>query len=161
MMVGKIMKAKVKPPLKIDQPNFNLVTKRIKPKRPKMMEGIPARHSEPNRITLVMRLSEVYSVRKMAAPTPRGVAKIKAKMIRTIVPTMVEKIPPSFPISTGFLVRNSQFRTGNPCLRIKKMIKARIKILKAVRAKSSQRITLCSLRGERRHLTKISFSRLG
>jgi hypothetical protein len=57
------MKARVSPPLRMDQPNFSLVTNRMNPKRPKMIEGMPARQSAPKRMIRVTRLSQVYSVR--------------------------------------------------------------------------------------------------
>ena len=63
MMVGRIMKARVRPPLRIDQPNLSLVTKRMKPKRPKMIEGMPARQSAPKRMIRVTGPPQVYSVR--------------------------------------------------------------------------------------------------
>ena len=53
MMVGRIMKARVSPPQRMDQPNLSVVTKKMKPKRPKMIEGMPARQSAPKRMTRV------------------------------------------------------------------------------------------------------------
>ena len=49
--------------LRMDQQNRSLVTKRMKPNRPKMIEGMPARHSAPKRMTRVTGPPQVYSVR--------------------------------------------------------------------------------------------------
>ena len=50
-------------PEMIDQPIPRVVTKNMKPNNPKMMDGMAARQSVPNRITLVTLLSLVYSVK--------------------------------------------------------------------------------------------------
>ena len=43
MMVGRIMIVHVRTPARSDQPIFSLMTKKMKPKRPYRMEGMPAR----------------------------------------------------------------------------------------------------------------------
>ncbi len=70
----------------------------MNPNSPKMMDGIPARQSAPKRMTRVRRFSQVYSVKKMAVPTPSGTATIRAIAVRASVPMIVEKIPPVLPI---------------------------------------------------------------
>ncbi len=53
------------------------------------------------RIILVNQDSFVYSVRKIAVPTPSGVAIKMDKRTRKMVPIIVEKMPPCRPISSG------------------------------------------------------------
>ena len=77
------------------------ITKNTNPKRPKMIEGTPARQSVPKRMTRLTRLSRVYSRRKIAVPTPKGVAMTMATSVRASVPTMVEEMPPARPIWRG------------------------------------------------------------
>ena len=88
------------------------MTKKTKPNNPKIMEGTPARQSVPNRIIWLTRLSAVYSLRKMAVPTPRGVAMRMATAVRAKVPTIVGKIPPSRPISLGESRKKWRLRDG-------------------------------------------------
>jgi hypothetical protein len=77
------------------------MTKKTKPNSPKMMEGIPAKQSVPNRMIKLIRLSRVYSLSKIAVPTPRGAPKKIATPVKAMVPMMVEKMPPPRPISFG------------------------------------------------------------
>jgi hypothetical protein len=65
------------------------------------MEGTPARQSVPKRITRLVLLSLVYSLRKMAVPTPRGAPTMRATTVNAAVPMIAEKIPPSRPIFFG------------------------------------------------------------
>src|SRR4030065_601902 len=95
MIVGKIIAARVKPPERIDHPMLRVMTKKTNPKSPKMMDGIPARQSVPNRMRRLIRLSRVYSLKKIAVPTPKGVAKMIATTVKASVPMMVEKSPPA------------------------------------------------------------------
>jgi hypothetical protein len=95
------MAAKVNPPERIDHPILSLMTKKTNPNNPKIMEGTPARQSVPKRMTRLILLSLVYSLKKTAVPTPRGAPKRMATPVKAIVPMMVEKIPPSRPIFFG------------------------------------------------------------
>jgi hypothetical protein len=95
------MAAKVNPPERMDHPIFSWMTKKTNPNNPKMMEGTPARQSVPKRIIRLILLSLVYSLKKIAVPTPRGAPMIKATKVKAAVPTMVEKMPPSRPILLG------------------------------------------------------------
>jgi hypothetical protein len=52
------------------------------------------------------RLSRVYSLRKIAVPTPKGTEKKMATRMREKVPMIVEKIPPSRPMLLGDSVKN-------------------------------------------------------
>ena len=61
---GRIMLASVSAPERIDQPIFNRITKKEKPNRPKIIDGIPAKLSVPKRTILEKAPSRVYSVRK-------------------------------------------------------------------------------------------------
>ena len=63
MMMGSTMMARVRPPESTDQPNPSFMTNSTKPKSPRMMEGTPARHSDPKRMIRVAQPSRVYSVR--------------------------------------------------------------------------------------------------
>jgi hypothetical protein len=101
MIVGKIMAANVNPPERIDHPIFSQMTKKTNPNNPKIIEGTPAKQSVPKRIMRLILLSLVYSLRKMAVPTPRGAPKRMATPVKATVPMMVEKIPPSLPIFFG------------------------------------------------------------
>jgi hypothetical protein len=74
------------------------------------MDGIPASDSTPKRIILVNQDSFVYSVRKIAVPTPSGVAIKMDKRTRKMVPIIVEKMPPCRPISSGDEKINSRFK---------------------------------------------------
>jgi hypothetical protein len=100
-MVGRIIAARVKPPDRMDHPMLRKMTKKTNPNNPKIMEGTPARQSVPKRMIRLIWLSLVYSLRKMAVPTPKGAAKKIATMVRAKVPMMVEKMPPSRPIFLG------------------------------------------------------------
>ena len=146
-MVGRIMEAKVRLPLRIDQPNFNLVTNRIKPKSPKIIEGIPAKQSAPKRMMRVIRPSRVYSFKKIALPTPKGVAIRMATIVRAIVPIIVEKMPPLFPISVGFEVKKERLKTGRPFFKIKNKIKNRVKMVIRVNVQRRTLINPCSFLG--------------
>ena len=99
--VGKIMAAKVNPPERMDHPILSLMTKKTNPNNPKIMEGTPARQSVPKRIIRLVLLSLVYSLRKMAVPTPSGAPTSMATKVNAAVPMMVEKIPPSRPMLLG------------------------------------------------------------
>jgi hypothetical protein len=77
------------------------MTKNMNPNSPKIMEGTPAKQSVPKRMIRLMRLSLVYSMRKMAVPTPSGVAKMIAKAVKRTVPIIVEDMPPSLPMFLG------------------------------------------------------------
>jgi hypothetical protein len=101
MTVGKIMAASVNPPERMDHPIFKRMTKKTNPNKPKIMEGTPARQSVPKRIMRLTLLSLVYSLKKMAVPTPRGAPTTMATKVKAAVPTIVEKIPPSRPIAFG------------------------------------------------------------
>jgi hypothetical protein len=102
----------------MDHPMLRKMTKKTKPKSPKMMEGTPAKQSVPKRIIWLIRLSLVYSLRKMAVPTPRGVATIIATTVRAKVPMIVERMPPSRPIFLGESRKNRRWRIGRPSQRI-------------------------------------------
>jgi hypothetical protein len=102
---------------------LRVITKKTNPKSPKMMDGIPARQSVPNRMRRLTRLSRVYSLKKMAVPTPKGVAKMIATTVKPRVPMMVEKIPPSRPMLLGESRKNRRCRTGSPSFRIWKRIR--------------------------------------
>jgi hypothetical protein len=67
---------------------------------------------------LLILLSRVYSLRKMAVPTPRGTEKKIATRISAKVPMIVEKIPPSRPILLGESRKNWRLRMGSPSERI-------------------------------------------
>jgi hypothetical protein len=121
--VGKIMAAKVNPPERMDHPILSRMTKKTNPKSPKIMEGTPARQSVPKRIIRLILLSRVYSLRKTAVPTPRGAPKKMATPVKTIVPIMVEKIPPSRPIFFGESRKKRRWRAGNPSFKIWRRIK--------------------------------------
>jgi hypothetical protein len=99
--VGRIIAAKVSPPERMDHPILRVITKKTNPNKPKMIDGTPARQSVPNRMMRLIRLSRVYSLRKMAVPTPNGVATTIATIVRARVPMIVEKIPPSRPMLFG------------------------------------------------------------
>jgi hypothetical protein len=101
MTVGKIIAANVNPPERMDHPMFSRMTKKTNPNRPKIIDGTPARQSVPKRITRLVLLSLVYSLRKMAVPTPRGAPTMIATAVKATVPTIVVKIPPSRPIFFG------------------------------------------------------------
>jgi hypothetical protein len=118
MIVGKIMAAKVNPPERMDHPILSRMTKKTNPNNPKIMEGTPARQSVPKRIMRLILLSLVYSLKKMAVPTPRGAPTRMATPVKAKVPMMVEKMPPSRPIFFGELRKKWRFRTGRPSLRI-------------------------------------------
>jgi hypothetical protein len=123
MIVGKIIAARVKPPERIDHPILRVMTKKTNPKSPKIMDGIPARQSVPNRMRRLIRLSRVYSLKKIAVPTPNGVAKMIATTVNATVPMMVEKIPPSRPMLLGESRKNRRWRTGSPSFKIWKRIR--------------------------------------
>jgi hypothetical protein len=118
MIVGKIIAAKVNPPERIDQPMFKKMTKKTNPKSPKMMEGTPAKQSVPKRMIRLIRLSLVYSLRKIAVPTPNGVATMIATTVNAMVPMMVVKIPPSLPMLLGDSRKKLSRRMGRPSARI-------------------------------------------
>ncbi len=63
MIVGNVMNASVTPPARIDHPKPSVRTNSTKPKRPKMIDGTPARHSVPKRMMRVSGPSRVYSTR--------------------------------------------------------------------------------------------------
>ena len=63
MIVGKVMNASVTAPARIDHPRPRVMTKSTKPKRPKMIDGTPARQSAPKRMMRVSAPSRVYSTR--------------------------------------------------------------------------------------------------
>jgi hypothetical protein len=116
--VGKIIAANVNPPERMDHPMFRRMTKKTNPNNPKMIEGTPARQSVPKRIIRLVLLSLVYSLKKMAVPTPRGAPTMMATAVSAAVPMMVEKIPPSRPIFLGESRKKWSWRTGNPSFRI-------------------------------------------
>jgi hypothetical protein len=117
------MAAKVNPPERIDHPILSLMTKKTNPNNPKIMEGTPARQSVPKRMTRLILLSLVYSLKKTAVPTPRGAPKRMATPVKAMVPMMVVKMPPSRPILFGDSRKKRRWRTGNPSLKIWKRIK--------------------------------------
>jgi hypothetical protein len=117
------MAAKVNPPERIDHPILSLMTKKTNPNNPKIMEGTPARQSVPKRMTRLILLSLVYSLKKTAVPTPRGAPKRMATPVKAMVPMMVEKMPPSRPIFFGNSRKKRRWRTGSPSLKIWKRIK--------------------------------------
>jgi len=94
------------------------------------MDGIPARDSTPKRMVFVNQDSFVYSVRKIAVPTPRGVATKMDKRTRKMVPTIVEKIPPCLPISSGDEKMNSMFKYGDPLKKITATMATRMPTVK-------------------------------
>jgi hypothetical protein len=117
------MAAKVNPPERIDHPILSLMTKKTNPNNPKIMEGTPARQSVPKRMTRLILLSLVYSLKKTAVPTPKGAPKRMATPVKAMVPMMVEKMPPSRPIFFGNSRKKRRWRTGSPSLKIWKRIK--------------------------------------
>ena len=74
----------------------------------------------------------------MAVPTPRGAAIRTATAVSTSVPTIVEKMPPARPMSTGFRVRKEKSRTGRPFRRMKTMMKSRMKTVTAVNSQEDR-----------------------
>jgi hypothetical protein len=94
------------------------MTKKTNPNSPKMMEGTPAKQSVPKRITRLVRLSLVYSLKKMAVPTPKGVATMIATAVSAMVPMIVVKIPPSLPMLLGDSRKKLRRRMGSPSARI-------------------------------------------
>jgi hypothetical protein len=71
----------------------------------------------------LIRLSLVYSLKKMAVPTPNGVAKIIATVVRARVPIMVDKMPPSRPILLGDSRKKRRCKIGRPSLKIWKRMR--------------------------------------
>jgi hypothetical protein len=88
-----------------------------------MIEGTPAKQSVPKRIIRLILLSLVYSLKKMAVPTPSGAPTRIATTVNAKVPMMVDKMPPSRPMLFGDSVKKLSLRTGNPSFRIWKRIK--------------------------------------
>ncbi len=140
-MVGRIITARVKPPESIDQPKLRCITKKINPNSPKMMEGIPARQSVPKRIIRLIWLSLVYSVRKIAVPTPNGVANAIATTVSIAVPIIVENMPPSLPILLGLSIMKRIPRIGIPSLRIW----TRIRIITAMVKRADVQIRILAI----------------
>jgi hypothetical protein len=68
-------------------------------------------------------LSPVYSLKKIAVPTPKGVATRIATIVRYKVPMMVEKMPPSLPILLGESRKKRRCRIGRPSFRIWKRMR--------------------------------------
>jgi hypothetical protein len=118
MMTGRFIAAKVKPPDRMDHPMLRKMTKNANPNNPKIIEGTPARQSVPKRIIRLTRLSRVYSMRKMAVPTPKGTEKKIATRMSAKVPIIVVRIPPSRPILLGDSIKNWRLRIGSPSERI-------------------------------------------
>jgi hypothetical protein len=92
------------------------MTNMPRPKRPKTIDGTPARVIIANRILLVKRVCRAYSERYTALAMPRGNAVSMVPNNRYKVPTMAGKIPPSEPLFLGKPDINSQFMAGRPFL---------------------------------------------
>lgn len=91
------------------------------------MEGTPERLRIDIRISLVIRLLEAYSLRKMAQPIPKGTDKTAVITVTINVPTIAGKIPPSVIPFLGIVVRNSQEIFPAPLLTRSKIIINNIK----------------------------------
>jgi hypothetical protein len=147
-MVGKIMRARLNPPDMIDHPIPRIVTKKINPNKPNIIEGTPARQSVPKRISLVTLDSRVNSTRYTEVQIPKGAATMIANTGNRIVPISIGNIPPDLPISDGLVKRKLKLKIGKPFSSTKIIMKIRIATVKAVAAPRIVTAPICVYFGE-------------
>jgi hypothetical protein len=126
------MQAKVNPPDRMEKPSPNVLQKNALPKRPKTIDGTPARMSRLRRIIRANRLwPEENSARRTAVPilmgkdAARQTAKIKD------VETRIVLIPPRRPTFSGGVVRNVQETWVTPCQMMSPTIHQNVAVTRA------------------------------
>ena len=110
--IGKAKTAKVSTPESKLTPNPQIVTKKVKPNKPKMTEGTPERLETAKRMASTKRPDPPYSVKYTAVQTPRGKAMTVAPTASQKVPTMQGQTPPAVIMSRGDSKTNSQDKAG-------------------------------------------------
>ena len=111
--IGSASTANVSTPESKLTPKPQIVTKKVKPKRPKITLGTPERLDTDKRMAPTMRPDPPYSVRYTAVQTPKGSAMTVAPTANQKVPTMQGQTPPAVIMSRGGSKTNSQESAGS------------------------------------------------